>query len=220
MGSRSNRLNVVPIWVPPLRARRDDIELLARAFCATSCRGQRQAPRSGSTPGAPRCAARSALAGKRAPASESRRAARGPSPPASSIGAADVNGALSTQVRFVTQDRDAAHRRWARRPESRRPRPPARSATSKKTCRRRGGEGAAQGARTSRRQPDGGGAAPRREPADALHQAPGAGHRLTLRLTASADAGEYRDRGLRDPRGALTSSRRYRQQRKPTSLAA
>jgi two-component system, NtrC family, response regulator AtoC len=28
------RLNVVTLWVPPLRARRDDIELLARHFCA------------------------------------------------------------------------------------------------------------------------------------------------------------------------------------------
>jgi two-component system, NtrC family, response regulator AtoC len=28
------RLNVVPLWIPPLRARRDDIEPLARAFCA------------------------------------------------------------------------------------------------------------------------------------------------------------------------------------------
>ena len=27
------RLNVVPIWTPPLRARRDDVELLARRFC-------------------------------------------------------------------------------------------------------------------------------------------------------------------------------------------
>jgi two-component system, NtrC family, response regulator AtoC len=29
------RLNVVPIWLPPLRARRDDVSLLARHFCAT-----------------------------------------------------------------------------------------------------------------------------------------------------------------------------------------
>jgi two-component system response regulator AtoC len=28
------RLNVVPLWLPPLRARRDDVELLARHFCS------------------------------------------------------------------------------------------------------------------------------------------------------------------------------------------
>jgi two-component system response regulator AtoC len=32
------RLNVVPIWLPPLRARRDDIELLARIFVERSAR--------------------------------------------------------------------------------------------------------------------------------------------------------------------------------------
>jgi len=37
------RLNVVPIWLPPLRARRADIEELARHFCAhASARNQRE----------------------------------------------------------------------------------------------------------------------------------------------------------------------------------
>jgi two-component system response regulator AtoC len=29
------RLNVIPLWVPPLRARREDVELLATHFCST-----------------------------------------------------------------------------------------------------------------------------------------------------------------------------------------
>jgi two-component system response regulator AtoC len=32
------RLNVVPIWLPPLRARRDDVELLAKHFCEVAAR--------------------------------------------------------------------------------------------------------------------------------------------------------------------------------------
>jgi two-component system response regulator AtoC len=95
------RLNVVPIWLPPLRARRDDIELLARAFCAASAEANGK-------PGTELDAgALAALRAQRWPGNVRQlqnlveRLVVLTSGPI--IGAAEVTAALSGPVRFVTQ---------------------------------------------------------------------------------------------------------------------
>jgi DNA-binding NtrC family response regulator len=95
------RLNVVPIWLPPLRARRDDIELLARAFCAASAEANGK-------PGVVLdSGALTALRGQRWPGNVRQlqnlveRLVVLSSGPV--VGAAEVEAALSGPIRFVTQ---------------------------------------------------------------------------------------------------------------------
>jgi two-component system response regulator AtoC len=95
------RLNVVPLWLPPLRARRDDIELLARHFCKVF----------GQANGKPDIAldaeAVRALRGQRWPGNVrqlqnfmERLVVLSEAP---TVGEESVRAELSRQVRFVTQ---------------------------------------------------------------------------------------------------------------------
>jgi two-component system response regulator AtoC len=95
------RLNVVPLWLPPLRARREDVEILARHFCRTL----------GAANGKPQIGIDSnaikVLRGQRWPGNVRQLQnfierlvvlSRGPV-----IGEEDVRAELSQQVRFSTQ---------------------------------------------------------------------------------------------------------------------
>jgi two-component system response regulator AtoC len=95
------RLNVVPLWLPPLRARRDDVELLARHFCKVFGQANGK-PDIALDPEAVR-----ALRGQRWPGNVRQLQnfmerlvvlSEGPS-----IGEESVRAELSRQVRFVTQ---------------------------------------------------------------------------------------------------------------------
>jgi two-component system response regulator AtoC len=95
------RLNVVPIWMPPLRARRDDIEQLARSFCEASAQANAK-------PGiALDAGALAALRAQRWPGNvrqlQNLVERLVVLAPGETIGEADVKGALSAAVRFVTQ---------------------------------------------------------------------------------------------------------------------
>jgi two-component system response regulator AtoC len=106
------RLNVVPLWLPPLRARRDDIELLARHFCKVF----------GAANGKPDIAlqpeALRALRGQRWPGNVRQLQnfmerlvvlADGPN-----LGEDSIRAELSRQVRFVTQPGTSGGARLAR----------------------------------------------------------------------------------------------------------
>jgi two-component system response regulator AtoC len=102
------RLNVVPLWLPPLRARRDDIELLARHFCRELAK-QNDKAASELTPDAIR-----ALRSQRWPGNVRQLQnfierlvvlSQGPA-----IGEEAVREELSRQVRFVTQPSGAESR--------------------------------------------------------------------------------------------------------------
>jgi two-component system, NtrC family, response regulator AtoC len=95
------RLNVVPLWLPPLRARREDIDVLVQHFCKTLGRANGK-PNISLDAGAVR-----ALRGQRWPGNVrqlqnfvERLVVLGNGPV---IGEEDVRGELSRQVRFATQ---------------------------------------------------------------------------------------------------------------------
>ncbi len=174
------RLNVVPIWLPPLRARRDDIELLARAFCAAS------AEENGAQGIALDAGALAVLRAQRWPGNVRQLQnvverlvvlSHGPV-----IGAAEVSAALAGQVRFVTQTASPeagpdAGAEGASGPSAGRldnaVRDAERAALEKALA--EAGGNRSEAARNPGYQPE-----------DALHQAPGARHRLTAPLSLAA----------------------------------
>ena len=101
------RLNVVPIRVPPLRERPEDVEPLVRTFVHQYARALRDGGRRGRA-GARRGAAGARLAGQRARAREHRRA-----PPRARARRADHAGALALALRGARRRRRRRRRRRA-----------------------------------------------------------------------------------------------------------
>ncbi len=110
------RLNVVPLWLPPLRARREDIDILVQHFCRSL----------GLANGKPHISfdkeAIKALRGQRWPGNVrqlqnfvERLVVLSPGPV---IREEDVRGELSRQVRFATQPGTSAHLRSRLAPPS------------------------------------------------------------------------------------------------------